>query len=248
MRISSWLFRLSAAIGLGVMVAVPAMANTVPIPANPPESHCVTATTKSMKATVEAAMAKDIAPYASNASAATAIANYKMALDEAWAAMTLPYCGYGSVGIADEVHSYNKTTVRVRAAFLAAIVNLKKGIATAPLAVAAPVAVTESVDATPAPVPVPKPASAPVATAKLAKTTSFRGLRIGQRGDDVLTLQKLLVAHFKLTADGRATGYFGPVTRSLLIKFQMEKKIITSANDDAAGMIGPKTNAALASL
>lgn len=62
-------------------------------------------------------------------------------------------------------------------------------------------------------------------------------------GTNVRLLQKTLkmLGYFK----GKDTGIFWPTTKQALIDFQLEKWIIQSANDEAAGIYGPKTQSAL---
>ncbi len=45
---------------------------------------------------------------------------YRDKIDIVWSAMQQPYCGYGSNGLAAVKHSYDKSVVRIRDAFLAA--------------------------------------------------------------------------------------------------------------------------------
>lgn len=72
------------------------------------------------------------------------------------------------------------------------------------------------------------------------------GLYRGMRSSDVTLVQKRLVAHYKIPANAtNVTGYFGPKTESLVKRFQLENKLISSANARDAGYIGPKTAAAL---
>lgn len=74
-------------------------------------------------------------------------------------------------------------------------------------------------------------------------------LQFGARREEVRALQKLLNAHgFTIAASGggspgNETTYFGPATRTALIRFQKQNSITP-----AAGYFGPKTRAVFASL
>ncbi|MFZ2803630.1 MAG: peptidoglycan-binding protein [Patescibacteria group bacterium] len=250
----------SATVLLGALVALPALADTVPIPANPPASSCVNATTNGLHASATAQYQKDIAPYASSAGAQAAIQNYKTVLDDAWTAMTLPYCGYGAYGTASAVHSYQKTVARGRAAFVALIPSLKKGGASVTAALSSLDPSLQAAASAEAKAPIPAapvkvapatktttvPASAPVRAASTA--TVPLGLTFGMSSAGVTALQTLLAKHYGLTAAGHVTGYFGSITKGLVIKFQLEKGFISSSSDAAAGLVGPKTTAALNAL
>jgi len=70
-----------------------------------------------------------------------------------------------------------------------------------------------------------------------------RGLELGMSGDDVLSLQKLLVSKAfgpaaKALGAAGPHGYFGTLTRKALIEFQKANKISPSS-----GYFGPKTRA-----
>ena len=66
-------------------------------------------------------------------------------------------------------------------------------------------------------------------------TTYTRDLFLGSRGSDVTQLQNFLIQQGYLES-GFATGYFGQLTQSALIKFQQAKNIIP-----ALGYFGPRT-------
>lgn len=76
-----------------------------------------------------------------------------------------------------------------------------------------------------------------------------RDLTIGMRHEDVRILQKILNARgFTISSagvgsPGNETTYFGPATRSALIRFQLEKKI-----KPAVGYFGPLTRKAMRAL
>jgi peptidoglycan hydrolase-like protein with peptidoglycan-binding domain/3D (Asp-Asp-Asp) domain-containing protein len=63
-------------------------------------------------------------------------------------------------------------------------------------------------------------------------------------GDDVKKLQALLIEHGYL-AKGLSTGYYGDVTKTAVLKFQLEKGIVKTESDTGAGRVGPKTIEAL---
>lgn len=194
-----------------------------------PASHCVTAATKATNASKVALMEKDIAPYAADPRAADAIKKYRESMATNWAAMEEPYCGYGKYGISSSIHSYAKGADRARLAFLTAVKAIPKGKA---------IAVTKT--------PVVQ-ATSTILTKEDMGIPS--GLRRGQRSETVRNLQKLLAKHFDQSAESDwITGYFGPVTYSYVVKFQLEKKLIPSPNSSAAGLVGPRTSAALNSL
>lgn len=73
-----------------------------------------------------------------------------------------------------------------------------------------------------------------------------RSLVQGASGNDVKELQNKLIRQGYL-AEGKNTGYFGPLTLAAVKKFQCDQGIIC-ANSSAAGygIAGPKTQAALA--
>ena len=73
-----------------------------------------------------------------------------------------------------------------------------------------------------------------------------RTLRVGMSGEDVAKLQELLI-RADLLGEGKATGYFGPLTEAAVKKWQAAQGIVSSG--DAAstgfGVVGPKTRAAI---
>ncbi len=176
-------------------------------------------------------MVKDISTYAGNPKAEKAIAAYREAMTTAWDAMLEPYCGFGKYGTASAVKSYGKSVDRARLAFLESVKQLTKF----------KVAVTVSDE------PDAQKIVPPIASLKSAIKVKA-GLRRGMKDDAVLHLQQVLAAHFKLSEEGLATGFFGPKTEGLVRRFQLEKKIIADADSPGAGLVGPKTTAALNSL
>lgn len=206
-----------------------------------PASLCITAETQKMHAGTVATYEKDIAAYKDNAAAQAAIAAYKEKVDAAWSALEQPYCGYGSpTAIAATKKSYNKTVVRARSTFQEAVKNLGK----------ANVAPSEPIEK-PAPekVQMKLVETAPKSEPRKEQGTFHSGLSRGQRSDAVLELQTRLAKHFKLADPSSIqTGYFGPKTEKLVIKFQLEQQIIDSEDDPGAGLVGPKTFKALLSV
>ncbi len=217
-------------LGGGMALFAAAFCMSAPVYAEEaPATKCVTAATKATNASKVALMEKDIAPYVSEPRAAEAIKKYKESTAINWAAMEEPYCGFGKYGIASSIHSYAKGADRARLAFLSAVKAIPKGKSIA-------VTKTPTVQATSA-----------VLTEEKAQIPS--GLRRGQRSETVRALQKLLAKHFNQSAESEwITGYFGPVTYSYVVKFQLEKKLIPSDDSSAAGLVGPRTSAALNSL
>ncbi len=172
-------------------------------------------------------MEKDIFPYLNQESTKNSIKTYRNTLETAWAAMEAPYCGYGKEGSKSAKKSYVKTVDRARIAFFAALKKppTKNTIVTAASTV---------------------PVSS-VSSPKIRNIIS-KGLHQGMRSDDVLELQKRLIVYFGSSASSIATGYFGPKTNDFVIRFQIEKGIISSRTADGAGLIGPKTLKALNAL
>ncbi len=211
-----------------ISFAMPALA-VEPKKGEVPQSLCITAETTKMHDGTVATYEKDIAPYKENAAAQEAIAAYKEKVDAAWSALAQPYCGYGSPSaMASTKKSYNKTVVRARTAFQEAVKNLGK----------AKVAPSETKKS--------EPAKTEYVKDKIALHT---GLSRGQKSAAVLELQTRLAKHFKLEdPTSIQTGYFGPKTEKLVIKFQLEQKIIDSNDAPGAGLVGPKTLKALLSV
>jgi len=210
--------------------ASPALATTTA--ATPPATLCITAATQELKAGADDLLAKDTAPYAGKAAYAAAVDAYRQELATAWEAMQQPYCGFGSYGVGPAIHSYNKSATRARDAFLVLVkkIGVKPPVAVKQLAVVNP------------------PITAPAVGA--ATVTSIpKNLIQGMRSNAVTELQKRLAAYFKLKPDAdHVTGYFGPLTRQLVVKFQLARHIITSETSPGAGRVGPKTAAVLNGL
>jgi peptidoglycan hydrolase-like protein with peptidoglycan-binding domain len=64
-------------------------------------------------------------------------------------------------------------------------------------------------------------------------------LKIGMRNNEVVALQTLLAQDSTIYPQGLVTGYFGPLTKSAVIKFQLQNNLV------ADGIVGPKTRAVL---
>lgn len=216
--------------GFGILPVQAATTST----AVPTSSKCLTADVLSTHAANVKQMEKDIAPYADMDEYQKAVQDYRDGMDVAWSAMLDPYCGFGAYGNKSAKKSYNKTVIRTRDAFLA---QVKKP--------ALPKVQVQTKVEQP-PMVAPK-----IATQKTKTVVGVipKNLRRGMRSAAVTMLQKKLVAHYGLPDDAaHVTGYFGPNTEKLVIKFQFEKKIITSQKDSWAGQVGPRTAAALNSL
>ena len=233
MKLSTTLISLGSFLGISLFSINAAFAET------PPTTKCVTAATTATHASYSARMEKDIAPYAQTSGAAAAIQKYRDSMTVAWNAMNEPYCGYGDYGTASAIKSYGKSVVRAQAAFATAVKGLSKGKVVVQAIVETTVKTTSATHAAPVVVAPPKVSSASISS----------GLTIGMRSSAVTVLQNKLAAYFHLAADASTvTGYFGPKTEGLVEKFQIEKKIISSAQSYGAGCVGPKTAAALSSL
>jgi outer membrane murein-binding lipoprotein Lpp len=64
-------------------------------------------------------------------------------------------------------------------------------------------------------------------------------LRQGSTSDEVLLLQELLATDFAIYPEGLVTGFFGPLTRQAVIRFQIKHGI------EGVGEVGPQTRRAL---
>ncbi|MBI2612302.1 peptidoglycan-binding protein [Candidatus Kaiserbacteria bacterium] len=76
-----------------------------------------------------------------------------------------------------------------------------------------------------------------------------RNLRAGMEGEDVQKLQEFLIKA-GLLAEGKATGYFGPLTEAAVKKWQSAQGIVASgsAASTGYGVVGPKTRAAVLTI
>lgn len=70
----------------------------------------------------------------------------------------------------------------------------------------------------------------------------IQGLKEGSEGDQVTLLQTLLAAEAGIYPEGKITGFFGPLTRRALQRFQSTHGL------EAVGFVGPKTRAELNKL
>ncbi len=70
-----------------------------------------------------------------------------------------------------------------------------------------------------------------------------KDLKIGDRGDQVLELQRELTRlnYFRTSI----TGYYGPVTEHAVFKFQQSQRLVGDKSSLGAGIFGPKTRDAL---
>jgi len=72
----------------------------------------------------------------------------------------------------------------------------------------------------------------------------FRNLSLGSRGEDVKALQEILINEGLWDSDAKATGYFGPITKRIVVKFQ--EKHASDVLDSlgiakGTGFVGPST-------
>ncbi len=220
-----------------------------------PDSRCTTAGFKALytsalsQATTDANKLKD-GSGALSAHVQKAFDTYKQDIEFGWQAMQQPYCGFGAFGVSAAKKSFQKTLSRARTNFLA----VAKGTATAAQEQHAERVVVASTGVslnkqTNVVAQAPAPTPAPVVVSKSSASPApahveLAAVSYGQRGAAVKRLQDVLAAKGYLEAD-YATGYFGSYTQKALVQFQLDKKIITSKSSAAAGIIGPKTLAAL---
>ncbi|MEO5927052.1 MAG: hypothetical protein ABIO72_00070 [Patescibacteria group bacterium] len=222
---------------------------TVAAYAAEPTTKCITATSKTKRVAAVDRLEKDVAPYAKNEKSAAAVQAYRDTLEVAWSALEQPYCGYGKEGPASAIKSFGKSADRARLAFLDSVKNH------APVKTVLSVAKEDSEETTTPDGPTPsidKMMKTPTPVAVAVKTTKAgsikAGFRRGMRASTVSDIQTRLAKHFNVAKEDLVTGYFGPKTESFIIKLQLEKKIIKSSADAAAGLVGPKTAAALNTL
>ncbi len=227
----------SSIVIIGIAIASCSIAPAV-IAADAPVTKCVTASTEAMHAAATAQMQKDIAAHQADAKAADAISAYRKDLETAWEAMEAPYCGYGSSGPASAIHSYQKSVARIRAAFLAELKGGPKMIAPTVAVPAVSLGASASSSKT----------TKTLKKTKIASTASslvHSGLRRGMRSSAVTVLQTALAKHFGSGSGVVITGYFGSITQKFVTTYQLEKGIIPSKSSPAAGLVGPRTAAAL---
>ena len=238
---------IAALIGVFLGVGTASAADVVPT------SKCVTATTEATHNAAVTQMNKDIAPYAIDAKVANVIEQYKQNIETAWQAMQQPYCGYGSYGTASAIHSLSKSIGRARSTFLTNIKNPSAANVALmqPTTVQVPSTAEEKVEVATA----SKETVKTTKTVKKASTTSVstgtaiqKGLHRGMRSEAVTALQEKLAKQYGLATSDYVTGFFGAKTQQLVIKFQLEKGLISSSSSSAAGMIGPRTIKALSAI
>jgi len=79
------------------------------------------------------------------------------------------------------------------------------------------------------------PAAAPSAPVASAASSSFIGMTIGARGENVRVLQRALIAA-GITVRGGADGVFGPMTASALTSYQQAKGLAATGSLDEASI------------
>lgn len=87
---------------------------------------------------------------------------------------------------------------------------------------------------------------APKAYPPLPCLSLGRTLRLGMRGEDVQKLQEFLIKAGFL-AEGKSTGYFGPLTEAAVKEWQAQEGIVSSGSawTTGYGVVGPRTAAAI---
>jgi len=70
-------------------------------------------------------------------------------------------------------------------------------------------------------------------------------LGFGMRSSDVYRLQQLLATDSEVYPDGTVSGYFGPMTKEAVQRFQIKYGVVSSDKDTGYGLVGPKTRAKL---
>jgi peptidoglycan hydrolase-like protein with peptidoglycan-binding domain/3D (Asp-Asp-Asp) domain-containing protein len=83
-----------------------------------------------------------------------------------------------------------------------------------------------------------------VAAAKVAPYAFTEDIQLGDNGDTVLQLQKILIQQH-LLSKGQDSGTFGDKTFKALVQFQVKHHILATKTSKGAGIAGPKTRAAL---
>ena len=89
----------------------------------------------------------------------------------------------------------------------------------------------------------------PAVTAPQApSTTAFiRTLSQGMKGTDVVSLQQFLFGKGLLVSPN-ITGFFGPITRAAVQRYQCQRLSVCSGSESTTGygLVGPRTRAAIA--
>lgn len=70
----------------------------------------------------------------------------------------------------------------------------------------------------------------------------------GTVGSAVRTLQELLARETDVYPEALVTGYYGPLTRRAVQRFQMKHGVVSSAGEPGYGYVGPKTRAKFAAM
>ncbi|MFZ2693746.1 MAG: peptidoglycan-binding domain-containing protein, partial [Minisyncoccia bacterium] len=81
-------------------------------------------------------------------------------------------------------------------------------------------------------------------TTSVTTPTLTRTIYISLKGTDVIALQDFLISKGYLPL-GNNTGFFGPLTRSAVQKYQCDKGIVCSGDEATTGygLVGAKTRA-----
>lgn len=76
-----------------------------------------------------------------------------------------------------------------------------------------------------------------------------RAISVGAKGVEVKILQQFLSSQgIDIYPEGTVSGYFGPLTKAAVGRFQIKYGIVKDANDSGYGLVGPKTRAKINSL
>lgn len=70
-----------------------------------------------------------------------------------------------------------------------------------------------------------------------------KDLEIGDSGPDVVALQDILKYEKVFPSNTNSTGYYGPITKDAVGKFQIKHSVVTSTNSAGYGRVGPLTRA-----
>lgn len=87
----------------------------------------------------------------------------------------------------------------------------------------------------------------PPLSSSVSLLSIMRGLDVGAEGADVKALQEYLAQDSSLYPQGKATGYYGSLTKAAVGRFQ-EKYGLAVKSDSGYGYVGPKTRAKLLEL